>query len=76
MKKIAKGIVALLGMVCSAQAVVTNSYTNVVITTNTSWSEAVYQIDRLTVSNGATLTVVGGSQLQVQQTLRVASNPH
>ena len=43
----------------------TNFFGSVVISANTSWDEAVYFAENLIVSNGATLTIAGGSELNV-----------
>ena len=53
---------------------VTNSYGDVVISVNTVWSEAFYQIDRLVVSNGAVLSVAGGSTLAVSGDVTVVNS--
>ena len=44
------------------------------ISTNTSWLEGEYSMNSLIVSNGATLTIDGGSTISVTGTLQIEGN--
>ncbi|NVN93010.1 MAG: hypothetical protein HXX11_20780, partial [Desulfuromonadales bacterium] len=47
---------------------------DVVISANTTWPEDTYQVTSLTVNNGATLSIAGGSTIHVTETVTVSGN--
>jgi hypothetical protein len=53
---------------------ITYGQSNITITTNTNWAEDDYSMNSLTVANGATLTIGGGSTVDIVGALTVTGN--
>ena len=62
----------LFSLIGAAQAA--PSQGNVVITSSTSWPEVTYTLDSLTVKSGATLSIAGGSTVNVTGTVSLVEN--